>query len=189
MDAASVGLEVHPWNGWDVRRERRAPWSLERDIVTEERRDDRTKSREIEGWKKNQRCKGFHLDFIRNERWCSPNCKKMRCVKSNKKTKTECKTFASLLIWIFIVVIIITGNTTHHTLRHFPISWKIVYFKFDGSNHLKKDGRGATKDWKVISTNKKQLCGESLVYFCIYHNSNSSDSFSPSDIFVMLFSK
>lgn len=60
--------------------------------------------------------------------------------------------------------------------------------KFDGSNHLKKDGRRVTKYGKVIIMDQKQLVGENIVCFCIYHKSNNA-SFSTSDILFMLFWK
>lgn len=49
-------------------------------------------------------------------------------------------------------------------LRCFTISWKILaHFEFDGCNtQTQKVGTGATKGWKNVGTNQKQL--KRLIY-------------------------
>lgn len=79
------------------------PGAMERDIVTEERRDDRPTSRWIEGWRQDDRkskewCKGFNSGFIRNVRdGAIPTAKTVGMCQMKKKEKEQnaiiCKSY------------------------------------------------------------------------------------------------
>lgn len=103
----------------------KAPWSLEKDMVTEERQGRRSRiqmDRGMEtGWQKKEIKSDVKVLIFR---WCYPNCQKSWDVVENWKRK---KTMRNIIINI--------SNVQIETFCHLRL---LFFFKFDGSNHLKK---------------------------------------------------